>query len=97
MENHHLNDSDEDFSDDDSSDNDSEDGEDEPMAIEDEVEVIGVILNEVINERQAEEGIDAVEEGVETEEVSSIDDMLTRDNYTELLEDFKEMVFTFTL
>ena len=92
MENHHISDSDEY-----SSDDDSEAGEDEPMAIEDEVEVIGVILNEVINERQAEEGIDAVEEGVETEEVSSIDDMLTRDNYTELLEDFKEKVFTFTL
>ena len=92
MENYHLNDSDEDFSDD-----DSEAGEDDPMDIEDEIEVIGVILNEVINERQAEEGTDTVEEGVETEEVSSIDDMLTRDNYTELLEDFKEKVFMFTL
>ena len=92
MENYHIDESDEDFSDD-----DSEAGEDKPMTIEDEVEVIGGILNEVINERQAEEGIDAIEEGIETEDLSSIDDLLTRDNYSEILEDFKEKVFMFTL
>ena len=93
MENYHIDESDEDFSDD-----DSEAGEDKPMTIEDEVEVIGGILNEVINERQAEEGIDAIEEGIETEDLSSIDDLLTRDNYSEILEDFKEKVFfRFTL
>ena len=85
--NNEINESDEEDSDD-----DSETGEDEPMDTKDEVEVIGIILNEVINERQAKEGIDSKEEGVETEELSSIDDLLKRENYTELMEDFKEKV-----
>ena len=55
----------------------------------DKVEVIGIILNEVVNERQAKEGIDSKEKEVETEELSCIDDWLKRENYTELMEDFK--------
>ena len=84
-----------DESDEEDSDNDSESGEDEPMSTEDEVEVIGNILNEVINKRQAE-GI-YVEAGTEIEELSPIDNLLTRNNYPQLMEHFKEKVFNFTL
>ena len=86
-----------DESDEEDSDNDSETGEDEPMSTEDEVEVIGHILNEVINERQPEEGIYGKEAGTETEELSPIDNLLARDNYPQLMEHFKEKVFNFTL
>ena len=83
-----------DESDEEDSDNDSETGEDKHMSTEDEVEVIGQILNDVINDRQAAEGIYAEEAGAETEELSSIDNLLTRSNYPQLMELFKEKVFT---
>ena len=84
MEKFHSDERDED------SDGDSESEEDEPMDMADEVEVIGDILNEVVNELQDEEG-------AETVEVSSIDDMLKKDNYTEIMEGFKEKVVLFIL
>ena len=87
MEKFHSDESDED------SDNDRESGEEEFTEIDDEVEVLGVILKEVVEDRQSNDGGEEEGEGDEdAEDISSVDDMIHKDNYTEVMEAFREKV-----
>ena len=92
MEKFHSDESDED------SDNAKESGEDEPMEIDDEVEVLGLILKEVIADRQSNDGGEEEGEGDEGgEDISSVDDMIHKDNHTEVMGAFREKVGYCTL
>ena len=87
MEKFHSDESDED------SDNDRESGEADVMEIDDEVEVLGLILKEVVEDLQSKEGGEEEGEGDEdAEDISSVDDMIHKDNYPEVLEAFREKV-----
>ena len=88
---YHSDESDED------SDNARESLEEDVMEIDDEVEVLGLILKEVIADRQsnkgdAEEGEEQGEGDEDDEDISSVDDMIHKDNYTEVMEAFREKV-----
>ena len=91
MEKFHSDESDED------SENGSDSGEVEVMEIDDEVEVLGLILKEVIADRQSNKGGEEEGEGQgegdeDDEDISSVDDMIHKDNYTEVMEAFREKV-----
>ena len=77
---------------DDVSDAGCESGEDEindaTMNMDDEVEVLGLILKEVISEQQDKES-------EEINDISSVDDMLHKDNYIKIVEGFREKVLVF--
>ena len=91
MEKFHSDESDKD------SDNASDTGEVEVMDIDDEVEVIGLILKEVIADHQSnkggeEEGEEQGERDEDDEDITSLDDMMHKDNYTEVMEAFRQKV-----